>query len=217
VLKNYIILFLLSANLFSQDYEDVVVLKDGTTVYGVIVEQSPGNYIKIKSGRNIFVYQMDEIDVIKKEITDNSSNRLTGESIDKNKTWSIGGGFVTNKNFNIIQITKDFKLTKNFALFLYAGFGNLFGAGITAQSNYNDNGLMFGWSGGMDVNGEASGSFTLAYQWRIPNSYAYFSLGVSSYAYYYTDTYYDYYYDYYYDQTTLESVIMPVLSLDYRF
>jgi len=62
----YFIAILISISL-SQDYQDVIHLKDGSTVKGIIIETKPNEYIKIKSGENIFVYQMEQIDVIKKE------------------------------------------------------------------------------------------------------------------------------------------------------
>ena len=55
----FIILFTIC---FTQTYEDVVILKNGWEIYGIIIEQKPNEYIKIQSGKNIFVFQMDEID-----------------------------------------------------------------------------------------------------------------------------------------------------------
>ena len=46
----------------------MIYLKNGSVIYGMIIEQKPGEYYKIKSGMNIFVYDVDEIDIIKKEI-----------------------------------------------------------------------------------------------------------------------------------------------------
>ncbi|MBU2650127.1 MAG: porin family protein [Bacteroidetes bacterium] len=66
VLLSLLLLFvaiLLSAQ--NKEYEDVVYLKNGSIIYGQIVEQVPGEYIKIKSGeRNVFVFRMEEIDKI---------------------------------------------------------------------------------------------------------------------------------------------------------
>ena len=63
----------LSVALFSNyviaqsNYEDVVYLKNGSIIHGMIIEQVPNESIKIKSGQNIFVYNMDEILKITKE------------------------------------------------------------------------------------------------------------------------------------------------------
>ena len=69
-MKKIILMYLLLCFGFSEEYEDVIYLKDGSVIYGVIIETKPGEYYKIKSGKNIFVYDVEEIDVIKKEIFD---------------------------------------------------------------------------------------------------------------------------------------------------
>ena len=67
-----LILILILGICFTQPYEDVIILKNGSEIHGVIIEQKPNEYIKIQSGKNIFVYQMDEIELIKKMQIDNS-------------------------------------------------------------------------------------------------------------------------------------------------
>jgi len=96
-MKNIIFIFLLGY-CFTQIYEDVVILKNGSEVHGTIIEQKPNEYIKIQSGKNIFVYQMDEIDIIKKELitTDNADHKKSnskdyGENTEKWYTyWALG-------------------------------------------------------------------------------------------------------------------------------
>ena len=41
-----------------------------------------------------------------------------------------------------VSITKDFKLSENLGFFMFAGIGNWVGLGITAQSDYNNDGLL---------------------------------------------------------------------------
>lgn len=49
-------------------YEDVVYLKNGSIIHGIIIEQTPNESIKIKTdNNNIFVYKMDEIQKMAKE------------------------------------------------------------------------------------------------------------------------------------------------------
>ena len=49
-------------------YEDVVYLKNGTVIHGIITEQIPNKSIKIQTrDGNLFAYSMDEIDKITKE------------------------------------------------------------------------------------------------------------------------------------------------------
>ena len=63
-----ILLILLFGFCFSKNYEDVVILKNGSEVHGMIIEEKPNEYIKIQSGENIFIYQMYEIELFKKVI-----------------------------------------------------------------------------------------------------------------------------------------------------
>lgn len=65
-----LILFTLIATItFAQNnYQDVVYLKNGSVIRGVIIEQVPNESIKIETAdRSIFVYQMDEIKKLTKE------------------------------------------------------------------------------------------------------------------------------------------------------
>ncbi len=53
------------AILFAQGkYEQVVYLKNGSVIHGLIVEYVPNASIKVKSGPNLFAYKMDEIEKI---------------------------------------------------------------------------------------------------------------------------------------------------------
>lgn len=53
---------------FAQNLQEVVYLKNGSVIYGTIIEQKPNESLKIKTkDGNIFVYQMTEIDRIAKE------------------------------------------------------------------------------------------------------------------------------------------------------
>lgn len=62
-------LFVLLTNvLFAQNYQDVVYLKNGSIVRGVVVEQVPNQSIKIETAdRSVFVYRMDEVEKITRE------------------------------------------------------------------------------------------------------------------------------------------------------
>jgi hypothetical protein len=210
-----LILLLTLTMMFGQniEYEDVLYLKNGTIIHGLIIETVPGELIKIQSGRNVFVYQMSEIEKITKEIVPVKSPNNKSDISNKNN--SIGIGIGTNKSFNVIQYTHDFRISKGNSIFIMLGYGNLFGLGWTYQSNYNENGLMIGWGGGTDVNGDSFGSFSGSYQWRLGNSNAFFSLGFTSFAYTVRRYNYSDYGGYYTDD--IETVIMPVISIDTRF
>ena len=52
---------------FSQEYQDVVYLKNGSIIKGIIIEQIPNKQLKIKtSDGNIFTYDYNEIEKLKK-------------------------------------------------------------------------------------------------------------------------------------------------------
>lgn len=59
----------ITAGVFAQNnYQDVVYLKNGSVIRGLIIEQVPNESLKIETAdRSIFVYQMDEIQKITKE------------------------------------------------------------------------------------------------------------------------------------------------------
>ena len=60
--------FVATAPLFAQPLEDVVYLKDGTIVRGTIIEQIPGESLKIQTqGGSMFLYALEEIAKIVKE------------------------------------------------------------------------------------------------------------------------------------------------------
>lgn len=77
------ILFLLIAVIicatgYAQKYHDVIYLKNGSIVKGMIIEQVPNQEVTIKSGENTFVYKFDEIDRMAKELKRDMSDVPTG-------------------------------------------------------------------------------------------------------------------------------------------
>ena len=70
-----IILVALTINALSQNnYRDVVHLKDGSIIKGIIIEQIPNKQIKIEtSDGSVFVYEMNEIEKMSKEKISESS------------------------------------------------------------------------------------------------------------------------------------------------
>jgi hypothetical protein len=62
------LLFLVLSAFAQGNYRDVVHLKNGSIIKGVIVEQVPGKQLKIETTNgNLFVYQMEEIDKMSKD------------------------------------------------------------------------------------------------------------------------------------------------------
>ncbi len=60
--------FVTTSQVFAEQMEDVVHLKNGSIVRGTIIEQIPGESLKIQTqGGSVFVYTMDEIAKISRE------------------------------------------------------------------------------------------------------------------------------------------------------
>ena len=65
-----VLVFAVVSHASAQHYEDVVYLKNGSIIRGVIIEQIPGNSLKIQTpGGSVFVYKMSEVLKIAKEPT----------------------------------------------------------------------------------------------------------------------------------------------------
>jgi len=75
-----------------QEYEEVVYLKNGSVIKGVIIEQVPDVSLKIQTkDGNIFSYQMEEIDRITKELVQSSEqeNKVVGSGVHRHDGFFI--------------------------------------------------------------------------------------------------------------------------------
>jgi len=105
-MKHIIILLILCCALFAKEYIDVVYLKNGSIIKGVIIEQIPSQTIKIKTaGGSVFVYQMDEVVKIVKEekLTPKSnfsnSNPFKGQKLTSINPLGLVIGGISSLNF----------------------------------------------------------------------------------------------------------------------
>lgn len=100
-MKKVVLLILLgllvSLSMAAQQFLDVVHLKNGGMVKGVIIEQVPGESLKIQTADgSVFVYQMSEVEKISKEAVQQKQSNLqsnsSGIQIDPNGqlTWKDG-------------------------------------------------------------------------------------------------------------------------------
>jgi hypothetical protein len=83
---------------FSQTLEDVIYLKNGSVIHGIILEQIPDQTIKIKSDKNVFLFKMSEVAKIVKEevLVQQSPSQTTSNSILTQTSESIKS-FIENK------------------------------------------------------------------------------------------------------------------------
>jgi hypothetical protein len=115
--KILMVILIIIGNIYTQTHEDVVILKNGGEVHGLIIEQKPNEYIKIQSGKNIFVYQMDEIEIIKKEVIHNNNENPRSNDFGSNTEkwytyWALG---VSTPNFSADYIELLEPFTTNFS------------------------------------------------------------------------------------------------------
>ena len=105
-----------ATQLFAQQFEEVVYLKNGSIVRGTIIEQTPNVSIKIQTkDKSVFAYRMDEIlKITKEEIISNYSETSSSShnSYSQQSKIAIGGqvglsipmgnfGDVANMGFDI--------------------------------------------------------------------------------------------------------------------
>lgn len=94
-MKKYLALLLFAlmtiVSFGQNNYQDVVYLKNGSIIRGVIIEQVPNKSINIETAdRNVFVYQMDEIEKLAKE----QYQRKSGSSLNNTGLQSGYKGIV---------------------------------------------------------------------------------------------------------------------------
>lgn len=75
----FVFISILSTNkVLAQDYEDVLLMKDGGITRGIILERIPGKSVKIQIGhKNIVVIPVDEIEKITREKFEGNENSNT--------------------------------------------------------------------------------------------------------------------------------------------
>jgi len=120
-----------SMTLSQQEYEEVVYLKNGSVIKGIIIEQIPDVSLKIQTkDGNIFVYQMEEIDRITKE-----SVQPTVQTDDV-----ITDGFAQHKKVELyIGGGLSFPMSEGFSDMWSMGFSAGGGVGYRFGSNISGN------------------------------------------------------------------------------
>ncbi len=88
-----ILLVLTTMTVFAQrGYQDLIHLKNGTKVYGSIVEQTPGESLKLEtSDGSVLVYRMDEIEKITRASTEKQS--FIGDGLERGYKGMLEVGY----------------------------------------------------------------------------------------------------------------------------
>lgn len=126
-MKRFIICFvsiLLAVGAYAQSYTETVYLKNGGVIKGVIIEQTPGDNIKIRTrDGNIFVYYYDEISKITKDISKfNGNSDYSGYKGFVDLGYSLGFGDYSDYNGRL-ELTVSNGYQFNSYLYLGAGAG----------------------------------------------------------------------------------------------
>ena len=125
---------MVSTEAVSQQMEDVIYLKDGSIIRGVIIEQVPGVRVKIQTrGENIFVYLPEQIDKIMEEPMAKKSGR-------KNSEFALGLSLVVGgAGIDGVGQVYNGDVGKGFGfLALCIGSWSLITAGIEDNVGYGD-------------------------------------------------------------------------------
>lgn len=110
------------------DIQDVIYLKNGSIIRGIVIEQVPAISVKIETvDHNVLVFKMDEIQkIVKEKATDVKSSTKETSGLRRGYLGMInlGYGFGVGKESKGIDFAK-FDLINGYQFnpFLYAGFG----------------------------------------------------------------------------------------------
>lgn len=131
-MKKYLFLIcfalIASVSFAQKNYQDVVYLKNGSIIRGVIIEQVPEKSIKIETqDRNVFFFEMEEIEKFTKEEIPGDS-RATGERSGLNQGYrgvvetgfDLGVGDFGMDRFKV-NIINGYQINPHFSLGLGTG------------------------------------------------------------------------------------------------
>ncbi|HEY5592414.1 MAG TPA: hypothetical protein VIK55_15535 [Paludibacter sp.] len=111
-----------------QNYQDVVYLKNGSIIHGIIIEQIPNKSIKVETAdKNVFFYQMAEIEKLTKEpmqVRSNIKNDSKGFHIGYQGIFEMGyvkGFGDQSMDYLKLSIINGYRFNPHFSLGLGTG------------------------------------------------------------------------------------------------
>ena len=165
-----VMLFVATFGSIAQNYQEVVHLKDGSIIKGLITEQRPNDYLKIRtSSGKVYTLKMYEVDKITKErITERQSQRKQITSRQSQTSSRSSSTYRQDHN----------EYYSYFPSKGYKGFIDLgFSLGLDDDWDYNDNKFEFTTSHGYIFN---------------PHLFVGLGIGLNYYVGHYDDDYYQY-------------------------
>ena len=92
-------LFVATLSSIAQNYQEVVYLKDGSIIRGLIFEQRPNDYLKVRtSSGNVYTLRMNEVDRITKETVGTDSQNLRQQSANTQRSTSTQSSSAYRQN-----------------------------------------------------------------------------------------------------------------------
>lgn len=178
-MKKYLALLLFtlitSVSFGQSNYQDVVYLKNGSIIRGIIIEQVPNKSIKIETAdRNVFVYQMDEIEKLTKEPFQGRGNRNlkgSGSGLEEGYKGIIELGYeIGTGNFGMdrlkLNVINGYQINPYFSLGFGTGLRYYFDAEAALipifadfRTNFMDNNVSPYFSLGVGYSFDATNSF----------------------------------------------------------
>jgi len=161
-----LITLLLISPILTQDLQKILHLKDGSQISGVIIEESPGDYIKLYNGasiQKISLITIERISSVNNYTLQTSSpiqipipiyqspvppivavpQMVTIPQVKRDistKSWSVTVG----PNFgNFFTVKKEIKFFQNAGAHISFGYPHAIGIGFSSESRYNQNGTKF--------------------------------------------------------------------------
>ena len=122
-----LLLVLITSMSFGQgNYQDVVYLKNGSIIRGIIIEQVPNQSIKIETSEgNVFFYSMKEIEKLTKELNNRNSGFSSSNSELGLQSGYIGfaelGYLIGNDDRLKLNIINAYQINPHFSLGLGTG------------------------------------------------------------------------------------------------
>lgn len=143
LIASLLFILIATAGFAQQNEQDVIYLKNGSIIHGIILEQIPNQSIKIETtDKNVFVYQMVEVEKITKEVVtknDKISSKKRKGYIGMSFGASIPVGDFADKNIGGAKTGVELSLV-DFGYLISENLGiaaRWFGGANPLDSNYD--------------------------------------------------------------------------------
>ena len=113
----------ISLQVSAQQWQELVYLKNGSIIKGIVIEQVPSGSMKVQtSDGSIFVYPMSEVERIVKEYSEKENEANSAKTLRIGYKWFLECGYLLdNENYNHIEAVTSHGY--QFSPYLYIGGG----------------------------------------------------------------------------------------------